>query len=197
MDEQLTYEALIKPIPLQLNLANAQDHTPSKTCQSCALIVPDRGKARRGLIQTGYERVDYYPHFPELKASAKAGCGLCRIFRKTIRKSWAVLPMEEWGIGPVRREEGMWDELLDAPWDRKVKIHKVTFEVENTRASPGSQTDSTSAQVLEDGVVVTLGLEFGPATQFVSLETDFQYGEIGQAISFKVYDSQGEAPDAS
>ena len=143
-------------------------------------MVPDRKIAKRGLIKTAYERVDLYPDFPELKASAKAGCDLCRLIRKSIRKTWAVRPMEEWGVGPIREKDGLWDELLEAQWDRKVKIHKVTFSLE------------TATEKLEDGVVVSLGLEFGPATAFVSEETDFQYGEIGQALSFKVFDSQGK-----
>jgi hypothetical protein len=41
-------------------------------------------------------------------------------------------------------------------------------------------------------MIITLALEFGPTTHFISLETGFQYGEIGQAIRFKIYDSQGE-----
>ena len=91
--------------------------------------------------------------------------------------------MEEWGIGPLREKDGLWDELLDAPWDRKVKIHKVTFNVEAV---------TENAKDIQNGMIISLGLEFGPATKFVSREPDFQYGEIGQALSFKVFDSQGE-----
>jgi hypothetical protein len=176
----VTHEALIKPIPSRINLANVADQDPSKTCESCAVIIPDRSKAKGGLIKTSYERIDLYPEFPDLKASAKAGCDLCRLIRKSIRKTWAIRPMEEWGVGPIREKDGLWDELLDAPWNRKVRIHKVTFNLES------------ATEKVQDGVVASLGLEFGPATQFVSGETDYQYGEIGQALSFKVFDSRGE-----
>lgn len=193
MNDELTYEALIKPIPPRLNLANAQAQESSKTCEFCTLIVPDRRKAQGGLIQTGYERVDLYPDFPELKASARAGCRLCGLMRKTIRKHWAVRPMEEWGVGPISERDGCWDELLDAPWDRKVKIHKVTFDLKVADHNFAMSPVSTATESLEDGMVTTLAMEFGPATLFISPQTDFQCGEISQALSFKVFESQGDS----
>jgi hypothetical protein len=191
--EHVTYNALIKPIPYPINLANVADQKPCTTCESCAIIIPNRRRAQRGRIQTGYERVDLYPDFPELKTSAKAGCGLCRFIRKNIRNAWAVRPMEEWGVGPIREKDGLWDELLDAAWDRRVKIHKVAFNLEDIIQS-SSLTSASTGSGPADCVVVSLGLEFGPATPFVSPETSFIYEEIGQALSFKVFDSQGELP---
>jgi hypothetical protein len=108
---EVKHDALIKPIPCRINLGNVAHRNPSKTCDFCALIVPDRKKAQNGLIKTASERVDLYPDFPDLKASAKAGCDLCPLIRKTIRKTWAVRPMEEWGIGPIREKDGLWDEV--------------------------------------------------------------------------------------
>jgi hypothetical protein len=192
MEDQLTHEALIKPIPCKISLANAQDREPSKPCQFCALIIPDRRKAQVGLIHTGYERIDLYPDFPELKASARAGCDFCRLIRKTIRKNWAIRPMEEWGFGPITESDGLWDELLDAPWDRKVKIHKARFSLQDIVQTSTTSPTSSGITIMEEGMIVTLGLDFGPATLFVSPETNFQYGEIGQVINFDVFDSQGE-----
>jgi len=188
-----TYKSLIKPIAPSKNLANVRAREPSKTCQSCAAVVPDRRKAVNGLIKINYERVDLYPDFPELKASAKAGCGLCRLIRKTIRAQWAIRPMEEWGVGPLREKEGLWDELLKAPWDRKVKIHKLSFSLKGVPNTLPMSSDNrgTTEQNDYQGMVVFLGLEFGPATLLSSPDGVDLYGEIGQVLGFKVYDSQG------
>jgi hypothetical protein len=188
-----TYKSLIKPIAPSNNLGNARAQEPSRTCQNCAAVVPDRRRAINGLIKINYERVDLYPDFPELKASAKAGCGLCRIIRKTIRAKWAIRPMEEWGVGPLREKEGLWDELLKAPWNRKVKIHKLSFslkKVPNALPIP-SDAGATTEQDDCQGMVVFFGLEFGPATLLSSSDGTDLYGEISQVLGFKVYDSQG------
>jgi hypothetical protein len=188
-----TYKSLIKPIAPSNNLANITAQEPSRSCQSCAAIVPDRRKVVNGLIKINYERIDLYPDFPELKASAKAGCGLCRLIRKTIRAKWATRPMEEWGVGPLREKEGLWDELLKAPWDRKVKIHNLSFSFKKiSNASPApSDTRATTEQDDYQGMVVFFGLDFGPATLLTSSDGTALYGEIGQVLGFKVYDSQG------
>jgi hypothetical protein len=86
-DHEYTYRALIKPVPPTINLANVSSQPGYNTCQFCAVIVPDRSKVQNGLIRTSYDRIDYFPNFPELKSSAKAGCGLCKVIRKTIRSS--------------------------------------------------------------------------------------------------------------
>jgi hypothetical protein len=188
-----TYKSLIKPIAPSNNLANVRAQEPSKTCRSCAAVVPDRRKAINDLIKIDYKRVDLYPDFPELKASAKAGCGLCRLIRKTIRAKWAIRPMEEWGVGPLREKEGLWDELLKAPWDRKVKIHKLSFSLKKVpNALPmSSDTRATTEKDVHQGMVVFFGLEFGPVTLLSSPDGAGLYGEIGQVLGFKVYDSQG------
>jgi hypothetical protein len=188
-----TYKSLIKPIAPSSNLANVTAQEPSAMCQSCAAIVPDRRKAVNGLIKIDYERIDLYPDFPGLKASAKTGCGLCKTIRKNIRTKWAIRPMEEWGVGPLREKEGLWDELFEAPWDRKVKIHSLSFSLKyfsNVSPRPSGTIDSATKD--QQGMVVGFNLEFGPATLLNSSDGTTLYGEIGQVIGFKVYDSQGE-----
>lgn len=188
-----TYKALIKPIAPSNNLANVRAQEPSRTCQSCAAVVPDRRKAINDLIKIDYKRVDLYPDFPELKASAKAGCGLCRLIRKTIREKWAIRPMEEWGVGPLREKEGLWDELLKASWDRKVKIHNLSFSLKKVPSAMPMSSDTRATTEKDDyqGMVVFFGLEFGPVTLLSSPDGAGLYGEIGQVLGFKVYDSQG------
>lgn len=187
-----TYNSLIKPIPPSTNLANVSAQEPIKTCQSCAAIVPDCRKANRGTIAINYERVDLYPDFPDLKASARNGCGLCKLLRKTIRAKWATRPMEEWGVGPLTEKEGVFDELLASSWDRKVRIRKLSFVLENTSNSFSTPVDKSPEQVNHNDMVVRLDLEFGPATLPAAPEGTPPYGDISQVIGFKIFDSQGE-----
>jgi hypothetical protein len=187
---QPTYKCLIKPIPASVNLANIASREPCKSCPSCAFIIPDRGRARNWVIKISHERVDLYPEFPGLKASSKAGCGLCGLMRKNIRINWGVRPMEEWGMGPIREKDRHWGELLASPWDRKVRIHDLQFTLrESTEAA---STAINSGKNGKDGIVMNLSFQFGPATQYVSADETVPYGEIGQLVSFKVFDSQGK-----
>jgi hypothetical protein len=184
---QSTYKSLIKPIAPSINLANIATQEPCKACSACAAIVPDRTKARNGIIKLSYERIDLYPEFPGLKASAKAGCGLCRLLRKNIRTNWGIRPMEEWGMGAIR-EDSHWAELLESPWDKKVRIHGLHF----TLKKPMDATSTSSNGGGSGGMVLSLSFEIGPATQYISLDGTVPYGDIGQLLSFKVFDSHGK-----
>jgi hypothetical protein len=189
-----TYKSLIKPIAPISNLANIVAQESSRTCQFCAAIVPDREKCVNGLIKINCQRIDLYPDFPELKASANAGCGLCKCIRKTIKAKWAVRPMEEWGVGPLREKEGLWEELFAAPWDCKVKIHNISFSLKKSSDNSSAPLDAMASENQDDycGMVVFFGFEFGPATLPTSPDGKSLYGEIGQIVGFKVFDSQGE-----
>jgi hypothetical protein len=107
-----TYEDMVKPIalpikPARINLENVANSPPCKTCKYCALIVPldDIKTYNKGSLKVDYERIDFYPNFPVLKASAKLGCGLCKIIRTAIKRNWAVCPMEEIGFGTLKRHD--------------------------------------------------------------------------------------------
>jgi hypothetical protein len=174
-----TYGCLIKPIPPAYNLSNISEHAASKTCEYCSLIVPDQRKMSNNLIKTDYTRIDQYPDFPSLKATAKAGCGFCRLLRKTIRNAWATRPMEEWGVGPIREQEGLWNDILEESWDGKVKIHKAVYSMASPSEDPGENSHT----------VISLGIEFGPLTTFVPRLGSTQHGDIGRVIGFKTFDS--------
>jgi hypothetical protein len=113
------------------------------------------------------------------------------MIRKTVRESWAIRPMEEWGVGPLREKERLWDELFSSPWDRQVRIYKVTFAVETFTDSPSHSAGRKDSSSEDDAIIVTLSLEFGPMTKILLPDSSDFYGDIGQVISFKVFDSQG------
>ncbi|EPE31036.1 hypothetical protein GLAREA_04003 [Glarea lozoyensis ATCC 20868] len=132
------------------------------------------------LIKTNYSRIDKYPDFPSLKATAKAGCGFCHLLRKTIRYAWAARPMEEWGVGPIREQEGLWNDILEESWDGKIKIHKAVFSL-----APHSEDSSGNPNT-----VISLGMEFGPLTTFMPKLGSKQHGDIGRVIGFKTIPSR-------
>lgn len=171
----LTYAALIKPIPPTLNLSNIGAAIPISPCEFCTSIVPDRSKVRaqNGVIKCDYSRVDIYPDFPLLKA----GCGLCKFLRKTIRRSWATRPMEDRNLGAIREKDGHWSELLGETWDGKIKISHVTL----TAAKNDFDSDRT---------LVTLALDIGPATTLLKTDGTPRYNEISQTLQFHVFDSK-------
>ncbi|KAF8865683.1 HET-domain-containing protein [Acephala macrosclerotiorum] len=183
-----TYRALIRPIPPRLNLANAETKEASKTCQRCSALIPDRSRIQDGLIRTWYEYVDLYPEFPALKASARAGCDLCRLIRKTIRSAWAVRPMEEWGVGPLSEKNSHWEEMLASRWDGKVKIYDASFSVSHVYPESRAFTYNTAGQAAET-MVIGLSMEFGPLTTPVAAGGQ-KHGSISQIINFKVFDKQ-------
>jgi hypothetical protein len=167
-----TYEELINPIPPRQNLANINDFEAATPCKYCATLVPDRDKAVRSLITLQYERSDTFPDFPSLKATARSGCTFCKLLRKTIRQNWAVRPMEEWGVGPLRETDNHWWHLFDTPWDCKVRINKASFS-------------------LTEDIVCNLAFQFGPETEVLRSDGE-PYGEISQVISFKIFDGYGK-----
>ncbi|KAI4864971.1 HET-domain-containing protein [Hypoxylon rubiginosum] len=177
-----TYRDLITAISPALNLSNVTSAPPSQPCAVCARLVPDRSKAERLIIETRYELFDTFPEFPVLKASARAGCALCRLIRKTIRSSWAVAmrPMEERGLGVLSSKDGVWDTLFDKPWDRKVRIFDAYFYLSSRRQH---QNDSHPLEFIQ-----SLGIRFGPAN-LPPEEDNWTYKrEIHQELMFDVFD---------
>ncbi|KAI9051958.1 hypothetical protein LZ554_004213 [Drepanopeziza brunnea f. sp. 'monogermtubi'] len=90
--------------------------------------------------------------------------------------SWAIRTMEEWRLGALRENDGLWDDLFAESWDRNLKIYGATFTVEKMSQYLLS-TPGTGDHV--NGMVTTLHVEFGPHT----------IDRISQIISFKVFDS--------
>ncbi len=143
-----TYLALTKPIPDRLNLSNISSQPPCLPCEHCRLFIPDRAEATTsGRISIPYHRVDLYPDFPGLKASAKAGCDLCRLIRKAIRSSWAARPMDDRSGNALSDREPMYYELFDTLWDRKVRIYNArftfdSFPIEHVEAKRETESDA-------------------------------------------------------
>jgi hypothetical protein len=187
-----TYRSLVKPIPLSTSLGSVESQEPSKPCSYCAVIVPDRRKAINGKIKTSYERVDLYPDFPELKSSARAGCELCKLIRKTIRAQWTLRPMMESGVGSLREQDEWWGELFDAPWDRKVRLYSAGFTLQKVTNSPATSTKEDLEHNDQDSMIVSFNLHYGPATELTSPDGAALYAEICQILSFFAFDSQGE-----
>ncbi|KAK1749897.1 heterokaryon incompatibility protein-domain-containing protein [Echria macrotheca] len=186
-----TYRNLINPLPAKYNLANASITAPLQTCEACSVAWPDRSKAKNNIIKTGYERVDSYPDFPSLKTSSRNGCGLCWIIRKALRSSWAVRPMEEWGVGPLEEDNDEFADLLSEPWDGKVRIFNLSFgfvtfsDIDGTHATKGESACSDQ----RGGMVTSMMFEFGPVTPKAAEDGSVLHGEISQVLGFKVFDS--------
>ena len=186
---ETTYRDLINPVPPRLNLSNIQNHPASPPCAICHKLLPDRQPVKNNIIKTDYELVDTFPDFPGLRVSAKLGCELCRFLRKTIRTTWAVRPMEEWGVGALSEKEGLWNELFETPWDGIVKIQNARFTFTPFPGSNAGDNSLNSPQL--DGVLTRLTLDFGPASTPKGKDDEELHGDISQMLSFKAYSSIG------
>ncbi|KAK0707905.1 heterokaryon incompatibility protein-domain-containing protein [Lasiosphaeris hirsuta] len=186
MEPTWTYRHLIKPLPVKHNFASAATAPALKTCVACRLAVPDRARAHRDIIATSYEFIDTYPEFPLLKASAEAGCGLCWMIRSEIRKNWAVRPMEEWGFGPLSEDDPSLVDLLETPWDGRVRVFNLKFTFDRL---VGALEESPADPAQMGGMVTGVGLEFGPVTPEAGDEGSSLHNEISQIIRFKAFDS--------
>ena len=184
---ETTYKALVRPIPPTINLENVANSPACKTCEYCATIIPDRTQLVGRNIRINFERIDLYPDFPNLKASAKLGCGLCHMIRKTIRATWATRVMEESSRGPLSVKAEQYDELFRCSWDGKVRLYGVSF---SSGLEPGNDFDSATKEDKEKVVKLHLGLGLATKTPLPSLYAG--YMDISKTVSFNVYDSQGK-----
>jgi hypothetical protein len=143
-----------------------------------------------------YERTDVYPHFSGLKRTAKEGCTLCHLFRHAIRAGWGYRAMEEWGYGPLRVDDDTWSQpgLFSKIWDGEVIIRRVNFDLAPIHVPGMEQASSAELQPPDTrkNMVMGLSLEFGPANAALDEEGEPLHGEIGQVLSFKVFDSSGK-----
>jgi len=164
-----------------------------QTCSLCKAAVPDRAKAANNVIKTDYELVDTFPHFPILKKSIAAGCGLCWIIRKALRHNWAARPMEEWGVGPLSERDPAFADLLDEPWDCRVRISSLKFVFDSFLGSQEAKrdTDVNNPSPQRGGMVTGMSLEFGPVTPSPTDDCAQLHDDISQVLRFKVFDSIG------
>lgn len=196
-ERKSTFRELVCALPQKTNLDNIASLQASKLCEHCRAVVPDRTKLSRNKIPTEFERVDTFPDFPELKASGKAGCELCRLLRKTVRSTWSSQPFLESDYSTIAEGELEWERLLDSEWDGKVKIHRLRFHFTpfggfqfGSRMTFG---EDMGADEQHGGMVTGMTVEVGPVMVALDEEGEALGGEVGKQLHFKVYDSVGKS----
>ena len=190
----LTYAAILAPIEGAEELSASIDESQisaAKLCEYCRSIAPDLDDDSTSIYRTKYEREDWFPFFPSLQATATQGCPLCSLLRGAIRKNWAVRPMEESGVGPIRAQDGYWDDLIDTQWDGRVKIHSLTFTRDMDYTFSNGKVEPLPLSVMY--------VEFSPYL-LAGIKEPVQIGNtahwsIGQIIGFKLYTSDSEISD--
>ena len=185
----LTYTAILRRIEVDVSSIPPPDVDRSalhdSPCSYCRNIFPDFGDPTTESYRCNYEREDLFPSFPSLQHTAAQGCRLCSVLQWAIRTNWAVRPMEEWSVGPIREKDEYWADLLATNWDGRVKIHSVSFRCGSTDVMRGLPRS-----------VGSLSFEFGPlpfagARDPVKLDS-CEHGSIGQVIGFKLYATDGK-----
>lgn len=104
--------------------------------------------------------------------------------------------MEEMLAGTLSEREGYWDQLFQTPWDRKVRIHNVSFSTFSKREAKSRSEQNHGASELggpEGDVMVidTFGFDIGPANSPCDDAGRPYHGEISKNMNFKVFDSVG------
>lgn len=104
----------------ELNLSNVEASTAFTPCHHCESIVPDRRKCDDGAkIWTQYNRIDIFPEFPGLRASADAGCRFCGFLQKELSSE---------AFSEIESGTALASWASPNPsWDRRVSI-KIRFE---------------------------------------------------------------------
>jgi hypothetical protein len=74
-----------------------------------------------------YVRLDYYPDFPTLKASAERGCACCALLRYTIRWNWSLRAFTEYRVGDLDGSTPLYAKFLATDWDGQVTIDDLRF----------------------------------------------------------------------
>ncbi|KAI0475404.1 HET-domain-containing protein [Xylariaceae sp. FL0804] len=155
-----------------LTLANISDAPAEIPCEPCRAIVPDRrpapGALLDGPVETKYARLDLYPAFPALEASAEAGCRLCRLVRRGLRS----LPAEVLD-GADNDDDGdvppvVWSPWsrkvvrLAAAWDRKVELSARFAIITHAPALPGGGATVTGPPPQFGSTVTGLWISYKP-----------------------------------
>ncbi|KAI1135697.1 heterokaryon incompatibility protein-domain-containing protein [Hypoxylon sp. FL0543] len=145
-------------------------------------IVPDRSKLNgSGDIPLAYERVDLYPEFPGLLASAKAGCPLCHFIQHEF-SSRAFLDIE------FGRVPASWASP-NASWDRRVKLSANFGFLPFTPVSPTNNfryhLEGSPPQY--NGVVTSLWVRYKPIVGPLRGKDDVPWN--GAEVEFPIFDS--------
>jgi len=162
-------------------------------CNICRAIVPDRSAVDETYIRTPYHRVDLYPDFPGLKASAEAGCCLCALIRDAL--TFASSPEGRRLAKGENICHPFWDEgcgqdmILTMAWDRCIDI-SVWFQVTPFSPSGGPETTPPGRPSLQTGEMVdSMRIQYKPSSgRVVGNKRDFWDGSV---IFLSVFDSPG------
>jgi hypothetical protein len=96
--------------------------------------------------------------------------------------------MEEWGVGPLSENDPEFSDLIEATWDRQVRIFNLKFMFDPLLLSGEGRADL--AQM--GGLVTGVDLEFGPRIPESTDGGPPLHGDVSQVIHFKAFDSVGE-----
>ncbi|XXH03753.1 hypothetical protein Hte_010159 [Hypoxylon texense] len=144
----------------EINLSNVASSPATVPCSHCTAIVPDRSKVNNtGDIYTEYERIDIYPEFPDLRASAEAGCRICRLLQQCL-SSQAFQAIEQGTAPPVELQGSS----LHPTWDRRVKISIFFDFIPFTPVSWDGYLKLEGSPPQYNGVVNMMHIHYQPVT---------------------------------
>lgn len=138
----LTYRSLLEPIrpTSPPPLLSDQPDTASLLCEHCEKIashfreISAYVRRKERIRPAEYVRLDYYPNFPNLKASAERGCTCCALLRYTIRQNWSLRAFTEYGVGDLDGSTPLYAKFLATDWDGQVTIDDLRFVTSSTVA---------------------------------------------------------------
>ena len=137
----LTYASLLEPIrPTSPPPVLSDQEDTNALCDYCENIAANfrqlSGYLKRGerIKPVNYVRLDHYPDFPDLKASAERGCACCALLRYTIRNNWSYRPFTEHGVGDLNDSTPLYANFLAAEWDGLVSVDDLYFATSSTVA---------------------------------------------------------------
>ncbi|KAI1177755.1 HET-domain-containing protein [Nemania sp. FL0916] len=181
-----------------LRMKPSANMTALLPCSTCQAIVPDRRKLTNDptitSLETPFAREDFYPTFPCVALSAKAGCSLCALMWRRLtsipREAAESISNGDKNLVWVSYEQRLGQ--LTATWDQKVKI-RASFDILPlaTVLPTGSirHVDTSTAQSApQHGVaVISVSISWQPLAGALRLVN----GEIwkGDKCDFSAFDS--------
>ncbi|KAI1340474.1 HET-domain-containing protein [Xylariaceae sp. FL0016] len=174
------------------NLADVLTTELVSPCSYCRMLVPDRKKPGTHGVRgppTQYERLDKYPTYPGLKASAEAGCAVCALLRYGLRQ----LPDEVIKSAEKNTAPLVWfpysnqvTRLVDGAWDREVRL-SADFESIEHNENPSSDVDVAESSSQSGVTLTTLWIAHVPTNGPLRTQDGGFWG--ADAIDFPVFDS--------
>ena len=128
---------------------------PDAPCAHCRAISSFNGENNNGRIGSPYNRVDQYPDFPALEASAGKGCALCGLLRHAL--------LDKYSDEKIAEAESDFDSSIRAKWpvsewNGQVTVDHAVFRTEEDWV----ERDANQAPDQSLSAVHTLSLEVWP-----------------------------------